>query len=244
MLGPQGYSSLAALMALLVIVAVPVGAVQTAVTQASAGCPDGERRRHDRARDAHRFVLLAAGALAAIPLNQALALHDGRGVALTAAWAAVACIGAVAKGSMLGRLRYGPVAAALIAAAGVRLVLGFVFIPWLQVEGAMLATLIGETVAATIVVVAMRRTVSWRRGRRHPARGTDAAIALAAQAGLWVLAGIATVVGRRVLPASQSGNFAAASTITNTATFLPLAVATAYFPKFARDGSPRLLTAR
>jgi hypothetical protein len=117
-----------------------------------------------------------------------------------------------------------------------------VFIPRLQVEGAMLATLIGETVAATIVVLAMRRSdlLSAHAPVFHP-RGTDAAIALAAQLGLWVLAGVTTVVGRRVLPESQSGNFAAASTITNAATFLPLAVATAYFPKFARQSSPRLL---
>src|SRR4051812_3944839 len=95
LLGPTDYSSLAALMALLVIVAVPVGAVQTAVTQASAS------ERHASAaatveRTAHiGLIVLAIGVLSAFPLDRMLDLHDPWAIALTAAWAAVACTGAV-----------------------------------------------------------------------------------------------------------------------------------------------------
>jgi O-antigen/teichoic acid export membrane protein len=229
---------MAALMALLVIVAVPVGAVQTAVTQASCGAPRASAAWSIERASRIGLFLLAAGVVATIPLNQALALRDGWAVALVAAWAAVACIGAVAKGSLLGRLEYAPVAGALVAAAGVRVVLGLALLRVLHVEGAMLATLIGEAVAAAIVLMAMRRTnlLSVSTPSFEP-RSTDAVIALAAQLGLWVLAGVTTVLGRRVLPLSEAGNFAAASTLTNAAVVLPLAVATAYFPAFAREGS-------
>jgi O-antigen/teichoic acid export membrane protein len=242
LLGPVDYASLAALLALLVVVAVPVGAVQTAVTQASAASPDGTAvvvvERAARAG----VVLLLFGLLGALPLDRALRLDDPWGVALTAAWAAIACVAAVAKGSLLGRLHYVPVAVALVAAAGTRVATGVVLVPWLHVEGAMLATILGEGVAACIAIAAMSRhgLLSLRAPAFRP-RGTDATIALGAQLGVWLLAGVTTMVGRRVLPDAQAGDFAAASTITSAATFLPFAVAVAFFPRFAREGSRRIL---
>jgi O-antigen/teichoic acid export membrane protein len=242
LLGPDNYSSLAALLALLVVVAVPVGAVQTAVTQASAGSAGGSAITTVERASHAGLVLLVVGLGLAIPLDRMLELHDSWGVALTAAWAAVACMSAVAKGSLLGRLHYTPVAIALVAAAVTRVSLGIILIPFLRVEGAMLATLLGECVAAGIALWAMRGTLLSMRAPAFWPRGADATIALGVQLGLWLLAGITTMVGRRVLAASQAGDFAAASTITNAATFLPLAVATAFFPKFTRDNSRHGLT--
>jgi O-antigen/teichoic acid export membrane protein len=238
LLGPDNYSSLAALLALLVVVAVPVGAIQTAVTQASSTAPDGSAvdvvERVTRAG----IVLLALGVALAIPIDHILRLHDAWGVALMAAWAAVACVSATAKGALLGRLCYTPVSIALVVSAAGRIAFAVALVPLLHVEGAMLATLLGESLAATVVVVAMRREgLLAMRGRPLRLRGSDATVVLGAQLGLWVLAGVTTMVGRRVLPESQAGDFAAASTITGAATFLPLAVATAFFPRFARSGS-------
>lgn len=237
MLGPGSYSSVAALLALLVVIAVPIGAIQTAVTQASAGSTDASAIA-TMGRSAYvGAAILAVGVALASPLNALLRLHDPLAVALASSWAAVACVSAVAKGSLLGRLRYGPVALALVAGASARLVLGAVLIPWFGVDGAMLATVAGETCAALIAVSNMRGDLLALRGHALRPRGTDATIALAAQLGLWTLAGITTMVGRRVLPAGQAGDFAAASTITSAATFLPFTAAVAFLPHFARDGS-------
>jgi O-antigen/teichoic acid export membrane protein len=242
LLGPESYSSLAALLALLVIVAVPVGAVQTSVTQASAGSNSASAITAVERASHAGLLILVIGLGLAIPLDRMLELHDAWGVALTAAWAAVACLSAVAKGSLLGRLRYTPVAIALVAGAITRVLLAIVFVPMLRVEGAMLATLLGETVAACIALSAMRGSLLSLKAPSFLPRGTDATMALGVQLGLWVLAGVTTMVGRRVLPDAQAGNFAAASTVTNAATFLPLAVATAFFPRFTRGNCRDELT--
>jgi len=242
LLGPTDYPSLAALMALLVIIAVPVGAVQTAVTQASASSARASAVATVERATRVGIVLLFAGLVLAAPLDQLLRLHDTWGVALMSAWAAVACIGAVAKGALLGRLRYAPVSLSLIAGVVGRIALGLALMPFFHVEGAMLATLGGEAFAGLVAVAAMRGELLAVRAPAFRPRGSDATIALLAQLGLWVLAGMTTIVGRRVLPAAQAGDFAAASTVTNAAAFLPLAVATAYFPRFTRDGSRTTLT--
>jgi O-antigen/teichoic acid export membrane protein len=127
----------------------------------------------------------------------------------------------------------------LVAGAITRVTLAIFLVPMLRVEGAMLATLLGETVAAMIALCAMRGTLLSLKAPSFWPRGTDATIALGVQLGLWVLAGVTTLFARRVLADAEAGNFAAASTITNAATFLPLAVATAFFPKFTRDNSRR-----
>jgi len=241
MLGPTDYPSLAALMALLVIIAVPVGAVQTSVTQASAASPRASAVVTVEHATRAGVVLLFVGLGLAVPLDHLLRLHDAWGVALMAAWAAVACVGAVAKGALLGRLRYAPVSLSLVTGVVGRVLLGLALIPLLHVEGAMLATLGGEIFASLVAVGAMRGELLALRAPGFRPRGSDATIALLAQLGLWVLAGMTTIVGRRVLPAGQAGDFAAASTVTNAAAFLPLAVATAYFPKFTRDGSRAIL---
>ena len=242
LLGPTDYSSLAALMALLVVAAVPVGAVQTAVTQAAATANDASAALTVEHTAHVGLILLIIGLGAAVPLNHALALHDMWGVALAAAWAAVASVGAVAKGTLLGHLRYGAVSTALVVGAATRVALGALLIPVLNVEGAMLATIGGEALAATIALASIHEGLFAFRARPLRPRASDASIALGAQLGLWVLAGIGTIVGRRVLPSSQAGNFAAAATVTNAALFLPLATAAAFFPKFTRDGSRRMLT--
>jgi O-antigen/teichoic acid export membrane protein len=242
LLGPTDYSSLAAILAMLVVVAVPIGAVQTAVTQASAGASDASASPTIERTARAGFVLILVGIVCAFPLDRVLSLHNPWAVALTAAWAAVACLGAVGKGALLGRLRYGPVAVALIVGAVARVGAGLLLVPFFHVEGAMLATLIGEILATAVVIASLRNGLLSLRAPALRPRGTDATVALAAQLGLWLLAGATTIVGRRVLPADQAGNFAAASTITNAAMFLPLAVATAFFPKFTRDRSRRSLS--
>src|SRR5689334_19236315 len=103
MLGPEAYSSLAALLALLIVVAVPVAAVQTAVTQSSAAAPDASAVETIERSTRAGIILILIGIGVALPLDRMLELHDPWGIALTAAWAAIACISAVAKGALLGR---------------------------------------------------------------------------------------------------------------------------------------------
>ena len=103
LLGPDNYSSLAALLALL---GRGRGAGRRGADRGHAGVGRVERTAARSAtveRTAHAgLVLLVVGLGLAIPLDRMLELHDSWGIALTAAWAAVACMGAVAKGALLG----------------------------------------------------------------------------------------------------------------------------------------------
>lgn len=240
------YGGLAAVLALMTAAAVPVGAVQTALTRsaveilAHGGRPSG--------RDVLRQVLpavaliTAAAAILAPATARFLSLSSPAPVVLAGAWIGVVLVGAIGKAMLIAGQTPAPVAHALVHGAIIRLVAVAFLTPAFGVTGGIAAALVGDVVASAVYVAAAARR-GLLDADREGARvlWPDAGRALSAQLSLWLFASLAVVVGRRTLNGATSGSFAAMSTAAVACLFLPQAVATIVFPRFVADGSQRLL---
>ncbi|MCZ7527330.1 MAG: glycosyltransferase [Acidimicrobiia bacterium] len=124
-------------------------------------------------------------------------------------------------------------ALAVVAGAGTRIALGSLLTPTVGAVGAMVATLVGEAISTVTAAAFLGRHTVRLQGPRLGLRPRDTWVAFVAQLGLWALAASAVLLGRRVLPSATAGDFAATATLASAAFFLPMAVAVAYFPRFA-----------
>jgi len=244
------YSSLAAVLAVLLAAAVPLGALQTAVTAGTARADrhgDGPSGRRVLALAAAGSVLLALAATAVTPvLAGVLRLTSVAPLVVAVVWLALNGPASVLRGLLLGVGRSSAVAASLVVAAAVRLVLLIVLTPQAAVVGALAATAAGELAGAIVVLVAAHRSrlLGARSGapaRIVEARPADVRRALGLQVSVWVFAGTGPVLARRVLPGADQGTFTAMTTAASACLFLPQAVALASLPRFVADGSARRL---
>ena len=240
------YGGLAAILALMTAAAVPVGAVQTALTRSAAeilgrgGLPSGSAVL----RQALPAALLVVGAAAASagPVASFLALESATPILLGGMWVAVVLVGAVGKALLIATESHRPVAAAIVRGALLRLVAAAALTPLLGVTGSIAAAVAGDLVASIVYLVeADRRGFLTELGTPVRVLGPDAGRALSAQLSLWLFASLAVVIGRRTLSGPTSGSFAAMATAAVACLFLPQAVATIVFPRFVADGSRRLL---
>ena len=235
-LGPASYGAISALIALTPVLSVPLGAVQAAITQAVV--------RQQRGDLALRKPLLWVGgcgaatvalAVAAAPLlDSYFRLHSGVPVAWLGLWVGAGVVGLLPMGVLIARLRLRYVALAQILGALLRLSLGAGLAEaHFGVSGAMAATAIGQVVITALlllpVLVEIRRDAPALIGLRL----REAVFAILALGGMWSLAGIDTALGRHFLPSAQAGTYAAASTASRIAMFLPGAITIVAFPRFA-----------
>lgn len=251
-LEPSAYGGLGALLGLLLVLAVPVGALQMAITRKVAA-----RRAEATAEIPPVIVgpllaeavvwgaLLAVGLVAAAPLlRDFLHLPTLSSAIMLGVYVLPAAIGLVPKAVLLGQLRFRLVAAGMLAGALTRLLLGMVLVEkGAGIDGAMAATVLGEVVTAAVLLPALRAVV---RGPDHVeplrVRWRDARGAVFAFTGFWVLTSVDTVVARHYLPRNESGLYAAAATGARSAMFFSAAVSIIAFPLFAKgggDGGPR-----
>jgi O-antigen/teichoic acid export membrane protein len=247
LLDPGDYGGLAALLALMAAAAVPITAVQAAITRSVA---------HDLARGARPSGLgllrrTVGGALAMFGLAAAaspLVSHAVRLPALPAilmgAWLAASVPEAVMKGLLVGSGRLRPVAAAILSGALLRVVALMAMRGWAGPGAAMAATVVAELVIVAVLAGSARRAglLTADGHRTNPGLG-DAGRALNCQLALWLYAAMATVVARRSLGTADVGSFAAMATAGGACIFLPQAVATAAFPRFVADRRAGLLLA-
>lgn len=240
------YGGLAALLAVMTALSVPVGAVQTALTRSAAELI--AQGRTPSVRPLLRQVapvaaaLAVAGAVLADPVAQFLRIGSRTAVALAAVWVATVLVGSVGKALLIADGALRPVSHAIFEGALLRLVLVAALSPALGIVGGVAAAVAGDLLSTTVYTLAV-----WRRGHLRAdgvscrVEWPDAGRALSAQLSLWLFASTAVVLGRRSLPAVASGSFAAMSTAAVACLFLPQAFATIVFPRFVADGSRRLL---
>jgi O-antigen/teichoic acid export membrane protein len=244
-LGPADYSALGAVLAVLLAAAVPLGALQTAVTAGTARAGRPGEVVSGRRVLALAVVGSAMFALLAWPTTPALAgvlrLASVAPLVVAVVWLAVNGPASVLRGLLLGAGRSGAVALALVVTAAVRVVLLVVLTPGSAVVGAIAATVAGELAGTAVVVVAAHRFGLLGVSRPVRPRAADARRALGLQVLVWVFAGAGPVLARRVLPDADQGTFAAMATAASACLFLPQAVALAALPRFVADGSPRRL---
>lgn len=248
-LGPSDYGALGPLLGVLVVLAVPAGALQVAITKKVAA-----RRRPSAGQQVPVVIgpLLASSVLwgigasaaliAASPLLKVfLHLPSVTPAMMVGASVLPMAIGLVPKAVLLGELRYRLVGAALVAGTLVRLGSGVLLLEAGRgLTGAMAASVIGEVVTAALLLPALRSFLISATGKPILLRWHEASTALVAFTGFWLLTAVHTVLARHFLPGRPSGFYAAASTAASAAMFLPGAVALVAFPRFAETeaGTP------
>lgn len=250
-LEPPAYGALGALLSIMLVLQVPVNALQVAITQQVAAHRAADPfARLDASRLLIRMVVLAAIAAIAFtvisPLLKAFLHLDSVGpVLLLALDMFPLVIGLVPRALFLGEQRFRPVSLALVVGAVVRLATGYCFgqFGW-GTSGAMLATVLGDTVMAAVLLWPMLRDRSRfmvdatasaiaDNTRRLAIDVHDARAAGIAFAGLFVLIGTDTVLARHYLSELSSAVYVAASTAGRAALFSSAAVGLIVFPRFA-----------
>jgi O-antigen/teichoic acid export membrane protein len=241
LLGPSHYGALGAVLNVISVLAVPLGAVQLAVTRAVA---PGQGKGGMPLRSLTvKTMLWGTGAMAAVWLLSPLIdgflnLQSPLANLTIGVWVPLAVVAAVLQGVLLGELRFAPVAVASFLGGGVlRLVSGALLVVMgFGLEGAVAATVIGQVcTTAALVLVARREVFTTGLGAiRISLR--DAVLSIAALAGYTTLTGIDVFLARHFLPPVAAGRYAAASIAGHIALFLPGAIATVAFPRLVSAG--------
>jgi glycosyltransferase involved in cell wall biosynthesis/O-antigen/teichoic acid export membrane protein len=237
-LGPRGYGATSALLGALLAATLPLGALQLLVTRAVVSGGDA-RELSGRSlvrRASVAAVAVAAGVCVASPLiSSYLHLRSRAAVGVAGAVLVPDAVVLVLRGLLLGRRRYGVVAAADVVgtAAKVGLAALLVEVCDVGVVGAVLAVLAGDVLTGLLLLGLSRRLVCGP-GERVTVRFRDGAGATATLAGFWVLASADLVLARHYLAPAAAGGYAAAALLARVGLAVPAAVTTAASPLFAQ----------
>jgi glycosyltransferase involved in cell wall biosynthesis/O-antigen/teichoic acid export membrane protein len=235
-LGPSDYGALGAVLNVISVLAVPLGAVQLAVTQAVVSGA-GQDRTSLRRLTA-KATLWGIGAMVAVlvlsPLMDGfLNLKSPATDLALGIWVPLAVVAAVLQGALLGELRFVPVAVATFVGGGaLRLASGALLVSaGFGLGGAVTATVIGQVFTTATLLLIARREV-FAKGL-DPIRISlrDATLSVVALAGYTTLTGIDTFLARHFLAPVDAGRYAAAAIAGHIAMFLPGALVTVAFPR-------------
>jgi O-antigen/teichoic acid export membrane protein len=241
LLGPPQYGAFTAVLNIIAVLAVPLGAVQLAVTQAViSGAGNG------RVSLRSLTVKATCWGLGAMVLTEALApltdsfLSLGSPFANLAmgAWIPLAVVGAVLQGALLGELRFVSVAVASFVGGGLlRLVSGAVLVEaGFGVTGAVAATVIGQAFTTGVFLLIARREVFTKALSPVLISLRDTVLSIGAVAGCTALGGIDVFLARHFLVHLAAGLYAAGATAGHIAMFLPGALLTVAFPRLVAAG--------
>jgi glycosyltransferase involved in cell wall biosynthesis/O-antigen/teichoic acid export membrane protein len=238
LLGPPQYGAFTAVLNIISVLAVPLGAVQLAVTQASVSGGGGER-----VSLRSLTIKAACWGVGAMAVTEALAPLTDSFLGLTSpfanlamgAWIPLAVVGAVLQGALLGELRFAPVAVSSFLGGGVlRLASGALLVSaGFGVAGAVAATVIGQAFTTGVLLVVARREVFAEA--LNPVRISlrDTVLSIGALAGNTTLGGIDVFLARHFLAHQAAGLYAAGATAGHIAMFLPGALVVVAFPRLA-----------
>ena len=236
MLGPSHFGALGAVLNIITVLAVPLGAVQVAVTQAVAARADSGRISLRGLTI--RAVLWGIGAMAALwvlspAIDGFLNLRSPMTDVIIGVWIPLAVVGAVLQGALLADLRYMPVAVATFFGGGaLRLSSGFLLVSaGFGLGGAVAATVIAQVFTTGVLLLVARREVF--ASGTAPVRISlrDAALSIAALAGFTTLNGIDVFLARHYLASAVAGRYAAAAIAGRIVMFLPGVLITVAFPR-------------
>ena len=241
LLGPSPYGAFNAVLNVIAVLAVPLGAVQLAVTHAVVS--GAGKERISLRRLTVKAMVWGAGAMVAVGLASPLIdgflnLKSPSASLAMAVWIPLAVVAAVLQGALLGELRFVPVAVASFFGGGaLRLVTGALLVSaGFGVVGAVAATVIGQAFTTVALLLVARREV-FATGL-DPIRISlrDAVLSIAALAGYTTLTGIDVFLARHFLASVTAGLYAAAATAGHIAMFLPGALVTVAFPRLISAG--------
>ncbi|GIE75456.1 hypothetical protein Aph02nite_14060 [Actinoplanes philippinensis] len=244
LLDPAAYGALGALLAAMVMLGIPLGALQTAASAHAATHGAGRATTAGTLR-AVTLWSLPAGAvtlLGAPLLSDWFHLDGVAEAAQLAPYLVVAALLATARGLLLGARRISAVAGTYLVATAVRLILGVGLAVPFGIAGALVATLLSEVAALAAAVRVLLRD-------REPGSGTTLRLgavggAAVAVTGLFLFSTVDLFLARHHLAGAESGSYVAAATVAKTVLALPAAVMAAVFPRMvaAHDRPGRIRT--
>ncbi|MEA2505592.1 MAG: hypothetical protein QOH48_210 [Actinomycetota bacterium] len=245
LLGKADYGALGSVLAVLLILSVPLGAVQATMAKQLAQI----RADADRSAAAWRGVarsmvkptfLVAALLAVASPLLRRFLHLDSELVPLfVAVYAFPAALSAVVRGALQGMLRFTELAAVSILPVVVRVVAGVLIVrSGGGVPGAVMATVLGEVAGAALGWWLLVQGASWRvKGVRNTEGFFRDVRPIAAGLGaMWLLIELDLLLARHYLPAKAAGSYAAAGLLARAVLFIPGAVGVIALPHFAEFG--------
>lgn len=254
LIGPANYGVLGSILNVLLVLSVPLGALQVAVTQATV-----RWERFDRVSDGlQRLVwkVMLAGLIGTLLIIvsadwAAVYLHLDTQGALYAlsAWLIPALLVAVLQGVLIGQSRFGAVAIANLVGGGVaRLAFGIALVLLgFGVAGAVAASAFSQLV--TVLILARPLVPYLRRATRGSGTATGAIgvgtgfRTMIAMSGYWVIVSMDTTMARHYLSSTSAGWYASAATLGRIALFLPGAISLLALPRFV-SGEGRSKEAR
>ncbi len=241
LLGPSPYGAFNAVLNVISVLAVPLGAVQLAVTQAVVS--GAGKERISLRRLTVKAMFWGAGAMVAVGLASPLIdgflnLKSPSASLGMAVWIPLAVVAAVLQGALLGELRFVPVAvASFIGGGALRLVTGALLVSaGFGLVGAVAATVVGQAFTTAALLLVARREVFARGLDSIRISLRDAVLSIAALAGYTTLTGIDVFLARHFLAPVAAGLYAAAATAGHIALFLPGALVTVAFPRLVSAG--------
>jgi O-antigen/teichoic acid export membrane protein len=235
-LSPAEYGALGTVLSLMVLLTVPLGALQAA---ASASAARDGGASHARSMQRLAMWSVAAGLvvvlLAPLPM-QAFHLDSFWDAAILGPFVTVSVILAVLRGRLLGVRRVGLVAITFLASVAVRLTIALALVRTAPVTGALLATFLGEVVALVIAAVAVRRGAPTTTSSGPWLATTEVVRSGAVIGGLFLFTTIDLFLARHFLARDDSGQYVAAATIAKTLLALPAAALAAAYPRLVAAG--------
>jgi O-antigen/teichoic acid export membrane protein len=242
LLGPTHYGVMGALLGIISLLTVPLGAVQIAVTQAVV---DKEVAGQSFSMVSVTWRSFLAGCVAMVALagcapviDQFLHIGTPLPIFLVAVWIPLATVSAVLQGALIGEYRFRPVAFASFVGIGlIRLVLGDLMVSaGFGVSGAVAATIFAQAFTMFSLLFSARHELL---GHRHASvvrtKMRDTILSVAALAGYTTLIGIDTFLAQHFFAPSLAGKYAAVAVAAHIAFFIPAALVTVAFPQLA-DG--------
>jgi O-antigen/teichoic acid export membrane protein len=242
LLGPSQYGITSALLSIIGLLMVPIGAVQIAITQAVIR-QEARGQRFSILQVTKRsivggiFAMLVIGGLAPVT-DKFLHISSPLPVYLVALWIPLATISAVLQGALIGEYRFRPVAFASFMGVGlVRLALGAVMVvAGFGVSGAVAATVIAQAFTLGSLLFSTRHELI-QSGDTPVVRTKfhDTILSISALAGYTSLIGIDTLLARHFLAPALAGNYASGAVAAHIAFFVPAALVAVMFPHLADD---------
>ncbi len=238
-LGVPSYGALGSLLGILLVLQVPIGSMEVAITRRIAATPVAMRGqlsvRRTLAQAAAIAAVVCGGLCVGAPvLASYLHLASVAGVFALAAVIAASFANLVPRSSLLAERRFRRVGAAYATAAVGRFAVGPVLVSaGLGIPGALVGIAAGELGAGVVLWTPVLPALRRRRGQDLVLRAHDVVVATAAFAGFWAMIGIDTVLVRHLVAPRAAGLYAASATAARAGVFLPAAIAMAAFPRFA-----------
>ena len=244
-IGPSNYGALSALLGVLVVMSVPLGALQASVTQSvveQRSASSGGRVGIWRLTKTSSGISLLATILwiAVTPLlADYLKLRSIVPALLLGLWILPSILGTVWQGLLVAEGRYAPVAASLVVgAAFTRLILGYVLGRMgFGLPGAVFATVASTAVTAAILAVALRGNT--RTPDNVRVRFGRAILSVVGLGGATVLSSLDGWLARHFLSPSPAGLVAADINLGRIPMFLPGALVLIAFPRMVEAGEGR-----